>query len=157
MTAPNVMSQKWLSDIELLDYQIEQSDSLNPANVQKFFTSIASPQAKTTLTDGILSHISQEIQETIPWFLSQMPPLYLWSTSKQALMEDVLEIISGKVLSDKQFAENMNVLIHVYSPNIVGAFGVWFCVTEKLAPEADTKKPLDERGTIVVMPPAPTE
>jgi glutamate dehydrogenase len=105
MTAPNVLNQKWLSDVELLDFQIEQSESLNPANVQKYFTSIASPQTKSSLSEGILNHISQELQETIPWFLSQMPPLYLWSTSQRAIMDDVLEIISGKVLSEKQLAE----------------------------------------------------
>ncbi len=105
MTAPNVLNQKWLSDVELLDFEIEQSDSLMPENVAKFFTSITSNQMKVTLTDGILNDISKELQETIPWFLSQMPPLYLWSTSQKAIMDDILEIISGKVLSEKQMAE----------------------------------------------------
>ncbi len=105
MTAPNVLNQKWLSDVELLDYEIEQSEALKPANVEKFFTSIASTQTKTSLTNGIISEVTKELQETIPWFLAQMPPLYLWSTSEKSLMEDILEIISGKVLSEKQLAE----------------------------------------------------
>lgn len=105
MTAPNVLNQKWLSDVELLDCDIEQSESLKPENVVKFFTSISSNQMKVTLTDGIMNELSKELQDTIPWFLSQMPPLYLWSTSEKAIMDDILEIISGKVLTEKQLAE----------------------------------------------------
>ncbi|MES2614442.1 MAG: NAD-glutamate dehydrogenase domain-containing protein [Bdellovibrionota bacterium] len=110
MTAPNVLDPKWLSEVELLDFEIEQSESLKPANMEKFFTSIASNQMKVDLTDGILNDISKELQDTIPWFLSQMPPLYLWSTSNRAIMDDILEIISGKVLSEKQMAERHSAL-----------------------------------------------
>ena len=105
MTAPNVLNQKWLSDVELLDFEVEQSDLLLPDNVQNHFNSLASSGRKVGLTEGIVSDISKELQETIPWFLSQMPPLYLWSTSEKAIMDDILEIISGKVLSEKQIAE----------------------------------------------------
>jgi hypothetical protein len=58
MTAPNVLNQKWLSDVELLDFEIEQSDSLKPANVEKFFTSIASTQTRDSLTSGITRNYS---------------------------------------------------------------------------------------------------
>lgn len=107
MTLPKIHSQKWLSEVELLDSEIEPSDSLKPANIEKFFAGITDSKACSNASSGILNDISKELETTVPWFLSQMPPLYLWSTSQKAIMDDILEIVSGKVLSEKQIAERV--------------------------------------------------
>lgn len=107
MTLPKIHSQKWLSEVELLDSEIEPSDSLKPANIEKFFAGISDSKACAGATSGILDEISKELAHTVPWFLSQMPPLYLWSTSQKAVMDDILEIVSGKVLSERQIAERV--------------------------------------------------
>ena len=107
MTLPNIHSQKWLSEVELLDSEIEPSESLKPANIEKFFAGISDVKACSNASSGILDDLSKELERTVPWFLSQMPPLYLWSTSQKAIMDDILEIVSGKVLSEKQIAERV--------------------------------------------------
>ncbi len=107
MTLPKIHSQKWLSEVELLDSEIEPSDSLKPANIEKFFAGISDSKACAGATSGILDDLSKELANTVPWFLSQMPPLYLWSTSQSAVMDDILEIVSGKVLSERQIAERV--------------------------------------------------
>ncbi|WP_186645506.1 NAD-glutamate dehydrogenase domain-containing protein [Fluviispira vulneris] len=107
MTLPKIHSHKWLSEVELLDSDIEPSESLMPANIEKFFAGIADTKACANATNGILSDIAKELEHTVPWFLSQMPPLYLWSTSQKAVMDDILEIVSGKVLTERQVAERV--------------------------------------------------
>lgn len=107
MTSPKIHSQKWLSEVELLDSEMEPSESLKPANIERFFAGISDSKACSGATSGILDGISKELTHTVPWFLSQMPPLYLWSTSQNAIMDDILEIVSGKVLSEKQIAERV--------------------------------------------------
>lgn len=102
---PNTLTQTWLSDVELLDQKIEPGSSLLSENVQQFFANITDTRACSQANDGILSDISKELKHTTSWFLSQMPALYLWSTSQKATMDDILEIISSKVLSENQIAE----------------------------------------------------
>lgn len=108
MILTKIHSQKWLSEVELLDAEIEPSNSLKPVNIEKFFASISDSKACSNATNGILSELSKELENTVPWFLSQMPPLYLWSTSQRAIMDDILEIVSGKVLSERQIAERVS-------------------------------------------------
>lgn len=105
MTLPNTRSQEWLAEVELLDSNMEPSDSIKPMNVEKFFVGLTDSQSEKLATEGILSEIALELQHTVPWFLSQMPPLYLWSTSRRAIMDDIIEVVSGKVLTEKQLAE----------------------------------------------------
>ncbi|APJ02922.1 NAD-glutamate dehydrogenase domain-containing protein [Silvanigrella aquatica] len=107
MTLPKIHSQKWLSEVELLDSEIEPSESLKPANIEKFFAGLRDSKACSGATSGILDEISKELEHTVPWFLTQMPPLYLWSTSQKAIMDDILEIVSGKVLGENQIAERV--------------------------------------------------
>ena len=105
MECIKIHSQKWLSEVELLDSNIEPSEYLKPANIEKFFAGITDSNAQGNAKRGILDEISKGLENTVSWFLSQMPPLYLWSTSQNAIMDDILEIVSGKVLAEKQVAE----------------------------------------------------
>lgn len=108
MTLPKIHSQKWLSEVELLDSDMEPSVELKPANIENFFSSISDTKACDKAATSILNVLSKELEQTIPWYLSQMPPLYLWSTSQNALIDDILEIVSGKVLSENQIAERVS-------------------------------------------------
>lgn len=105
MTKSNILTPSWLSDVELLDSKIEPNASLLSENVEQFFTKLTNTEACSQVTSGILSDISKELDLTTAWFLSQMPALYLWSTSQRAIMDDILEIISSKVLTENQMAE----------------------------------------------------
>jgi glutamate dehydrogenase len=108
MTLPKIHSSPvWLSEVELIDTKIEPSAFLKSSNIENFFNNISNNQMCSKVTNGILDTLSKELEKTVPWFLSQMPPLYLWSTSQKAIMDDILEIVSAKVLSEKQIAERV--------------------------------------------------
>lgn len=108
MSMPNIQNQKWLNDIELLDTTLEPTGSAYPAHLNEYFQKLADVSACTDISNEIIKSLAQELKTVVPWFLQQMPPLYLWSTSQTAIVDDILEIISGKVLAEKQIAERYN-------------------------------------------------
>lgn len=105
MTKSNILNHDWLADIELLDSKIEPDPSLLAENIEKSMSQRTGVDMCSAVTQGILNDISKELDQTASWFLSQMPPLYLWTTSERAVMDDILEIISSKVLTEGQMAE----------------------------------------------------
>lgn len=108
MNTQNRQNHQWLNDIELLDSNLEDKNFESNASLNDYFQNLSNDLTCTNISNEILNSLSQELKTVIPWFLNQMPPLYLWSTSQSAIVDDILEIISGKVLTEKQIAERYN-------------------------------------------------
>jgi len=108
MSIPNIQNLKWMSDIELLDTDLEPPECISPPHLDAFFKKLADTSSCANISNEIIRELAKDLKNVVPWFLEQMPPLYLWTTSQETIVNDILEIISGKVLSEKQVAERYN-------------------------------------------------
>ncbi len=108
MSMPDIQNLKWMSDIELLDTNLEPAECIRPPHLDEFFQKLADTSTCDQTSNEIIQTLTQDLKKVVPWFLDTMPPLYLWTTSQSTIVNDILEIISGKVLSEKQIAERYN-------------------------------------------------
>lgn len=105
MDLASALNQDWLKEIELLDNEYEFSENLEKETLEPFFHDFGNEVNCDNIKQGILTDITTELNNTVEWFLRGMPPLYLWSTSRRAMMHDILAIISSNVIRDQQTAE----------------------------------------------------
>jgi glutamate dehydrogenase len=97
-----------LREVELLDADYQPSLSTQPATGHVLPQSLSSPTSQVDLAQTLYSELKDGLQASLPWFLNQMPPLYHAVTPWKEKMEHVVEIVAGKVLSDRQIVERIN-------------------------------------------------
>lgn len=114
MAPSATLSKAWLSEVELLDAALEkpelstavlaasedesgpQTTEINPGNVEAL------------IQQGLMSSLRGGLDSAVPWFISQMPPLYQCITPRDERLEHLTEIVSGKVLTHGQQMERWN-------------------------------------------------
>lgn len=100
----------WLREVEMLE-----GDGKDPV------LSLGGGQLESTgqaeqLTAGVpeevlaslVQTLRRELGTVVPWFLSQMPPLYNALTSDEEKQDHIVEAISGKVFDEAQIVERHN-------------------------------------------------
>ncbi|MBX9703188.1 MAG: NAD-glutamate dehydrogenase [Silvanigrellaceae bacterium] len=93
---------QWLREVELLDSELETvnlSSEMKNENIQSPFPSLSAPE---NFINEILKELKSELEKTLPWFLQHMPLLYLHSTTFLEKMDNVLEIVAGKIFENNQ-------------------------------------------------------
>ncbi|MEN9809374.1 MAG: hypothetical protein RLZZ488_941 [Pseudomonadota bacterium] len=101
-------SKAWLSEVELLDTTLEKPD-LSTSALAKSVTDAASANGvQSAIQQDLMTTLRAGLDTAVPWFLSQMPPLYQWITPREERLEHLTEIVSGKVLSHGQEVERWN-------------------------------------------------
>ncbi len=133
MGSPSGDANEWLREFELLEgdeNELKESRALGQ-----------SPELSTQLQNTALKRLSEalqsDLQDVIPWFYSQMPPLYNCLTSEEEMYDHILEIVSGKVFAEPQVVERNNTKMKstTYMSNCEDRYGL-----VKLVPELSRRK-----------------
>ena len=85
MTLLKIHSQKWLSEVELLDSDMEPSEFLKPANIEIFFAGITDSKARENMKSGILDEISQGLEKNcFLVFISNASTIFMVNIAKSS-------------------------------------------------------------------------
>lgn len=101
-------SKAWLSEVELLDTTIEKPELSTSALAKSAADTGTQTGVQSAIQSDLLSSLRAGLDTTVPWFLSQMPPLYQCITPREERLEHLTEIVSGNVLSHGQEVERWN-------------------------------------------------
>ena len=98
-------SKAWLSEVELLDAALEKPEvstaSLAAPNEEPEAQAAAlnAGNVEALIQQGLMTSLRGGLDTAVPWFISQMPPLYQCITPRDERLEHLTEIVSGNVLT----------------------------------------------------------
>ncbi len=107
-------SKAWLSEVELLDAALEKPEvstaSLAAPNEEPEAQAAAlnAGNVEALIQQGLMTSLRGGLDTAVPWFISQMPPLYQCITPRDERLEHLTEIVSGNVLTHGQQMERWN-------------------------------------------------
>lgn len=109
MVTATTPSKAWLNEVELLDTTLEKPE-LSTSLLAKAPASDASQPSgiQGAIQQDLLTFLRGGLDTAVPWFLTQMPPLYQFITPREERLEHLTEIVSGKILSHGQEVERWN-------------------------------------------------
>ncbi len=113
MVSQQQKNRSWLKEVELLDSEFEPAEQAHGFSVEKLTDNLTADSLRSELQSGLFGELKKELDVVVPWFLSQMPPLYHWVTSQSEKMDHIIDVVSGKVLSAQQFVERVNTITNV--------------------------------------------
>lgn len=116
MATSATLSKAWLSEVELLDGTLEkpeQSTAILAMQGADGATKVsasaaASANVESQIQQGLMATLRSGLDNAVPWFLTQMPPLYQYITPRDERLEHLTEIVSGRVLTHGQQMERLN-------------------------------------------------
>ena len=107
-------SKAWISEVELLDAALEKPEvstaSLAAPNEEPEAQAAAlnAGNVEALIQQGLMTSLRGGLDTAVPWFISQMPPLYQCITPRDERLEHLTEIVSGNVLTHGQQMERWN-------------------------------------------------
>ena len=107
-------SKAWLSEVELLDAALEKPEvstaSLAAPNEEPEAqaATLNAGNVEALIQQGLMTSLRGGLDTAVPWFISQMPPLYQCITPRDERLEHLTEIVSGNVLTHGQQMERWN-------------------------------------------------
>lgn len=107
-------SKAWLSEVELLDAALEKPEMSTASLAAPYdepeahAAALNSGNVESLIQQGLMSSLRAGLDTAVPWFISQMPPLYQCITPRDERLEHLTEIVSGNVLTHGQQMERWN-------------------------------------------------
>lgn len=108
MSSPNPSSHEWLKDVELIDSKEEPMSVDASVSLENVLRGMGESPLRNELMEGVFRELKKELEIVVPWFLSQMPPLYHFITPLGQKIDTIMEIVSGKVLTEEQTVERVD-------------------------------------------------
>jgi len=124
MSPSKTSSPEWLKEVELIDSK-EETVSVDAAvSLDTMLHGLGDSPMRNELMEGVFRDLKKELELVVPWFLTQMPPLYHFITPSIQKMDTIIEIVAGKVLSEEQIIERVDTKderVNIIAPGAAGA------------------------------------
>lgn len=113
MSPAQTQSNQWLTELELLDPALEPAEHQQGLQLSKLSEGLDEAPLRNEVLQAVFGDLKSELDVVVPWFLSNMPPLYQWTVPAKEKMNHIVEIVSGKVLSHGQLVERVNTVSQI--------------------------------------------
>jgi glutamate dehydrogenase len=108
MSSSKSSSHEWLKDVELIDSKEEPVSVDASVSLENVLRGMGESPLRNELMEGVFKELKKELEIVVPWFLSQMPPLYHFITPVAQKIDTIMEIVAGKVLTEEQMVERVD-------------------------------------------------
>ena len=100
---------KWITDIELIDTNLETEKNAQTLEALSLFASQSqSAERAVKMQEAIATELQKELSVTIPWFLNEMPLAYMHLTPFERQMDHVTALTFSKANHDEHVNEVRN-------------------------------------------------